>query len=201
MHRVADHDAPVRALQDSCQHRLQCAIDLDRDQPRTPLEDSQRERADPRPDLQDQIAAGQPGQRDDLPDRVRIGDEVLADRGLRPQPVPLQERARLSGTEHHAQPNNRAAFAEVARATSSAGTSFTVAIASATSETYAGSLDLPRCGTGVRNGASVSTTIRSRGARAAASRRSLAFLNVTTPANDRIAPASNARVASCAPPE
>src|SRR5438067_13549277 len=61
------------------------------------------------------------------------------------------------------QPNSRAAFSLVARATSSTDMSFTTAIASATCETYAGSFGRPRFGAGVRNGASVSTTIRSSG--------------------------------------
>ena len=48
----------------------------------------------------------------------------------------------------------------------------------------AGVLGLPRLGTGVRNGASVSARIRSAGAAAAASRRGWALGNVTFPAND-----------------
>ena len=48
----------------------------------------------------------------------------------------------------------------------------------------AGSLGLPRLGTGVRNGASVSARSNSGGAAAAASRSGCALPNVTLPAND-----------------
>src|SRR5215472_2289284 len=46
----------------------------------------------------------------------------------------------------------------------------------------AGEFGLPRCGTGVRYGASVSARISSGGATTAASRSGSAFLNVTLPA-------------------
>ena len=45
-----------------------------------------------------------------------------------------------------------------------------------------GAFGRPRNGVGVRNGASVSTRMRSRGVTASASRRFCAFLNVTLPA-------------------
>ena len=54
----------------------------------------------------------------------------------------------------------------------------------------AGWFGLPRCGTGVRYGASVSASSRSAGAARAASRRSPAFLNVTLPAKLITYPAS-----------
>ena len=50
--------------------------------------------------------------------------------------------------------------------------------------TWRGSLGLPRTGWGARNGASVSTSRRSAGTRAAASRSSGAFGKVTLPANE-----------------
>ena len=49
---------------------------------------------------------------------------------------------------------------------------------------------LPRCGTGARYGASVSTSTRSSGALAAAARTSSAFLNETIPLNERYAPSA-----------
>src|SRR4030095_6814275 len=51
-------------------------------------------------------------------------------------------------------------------------------------------LGCPRCGDGVRKGASVSQRIRSGGATRSASRRLSALLKVTVPANDRYAPRS-----------
>src|SRR5215204_6045955 len=62
-------------------------------------------------------------------------------------------------------------------------------------------LGCPRCGDGVRKGASVSTRIRSGGATRSASRRLSAFLNVTVPANDRYAPRSTHSRAKSASPE
>ncbi len=58
------------------------------------------------------------------------------------------------------------------------------------SAVIAGEFGLPRCGTGVRYGASVSASISSAGATSAASRRASAFLNVTLPAKLITYPAS-----------
>ena len=58
--------------------------------------------------------------------------------------------------------------------------------------TKAGSFVLPRCGTGARNGQSVSTSRRSSGTRAATSRTLSAFLNVTMPEIDTYQPRSSA---------
>jgi hypothetical protein len=60
---------------------------------------------------------------------------------------------------------------------------------------------LPRCGTGVRYGASVSASIRSAGAASAASRSDPAFLNVTFPAKLIRYPASAHTAAMAASPE
>ena len=53
-------------------------------------------------------------------------------------------------------------------------------------------LGRPRCGTGVRYGASVSTSTRSSGVTRSASRSGSAFLKVTVPAKDRQRPALHA---------
>ena len=65
----------------------------------------------------------------------------------------------------------------------------------------AGEFGLPRCGTGVRYGASVSASISSAGATSAASRRESAFLNVTLPAKLITYPASAHCAAIAASPE
>ena len=68
------------------------------------------------------------------------------------------------------------------------------------SATHAGSLRLPRCGTGARKGASVSTSTRSSGTNAATSRRVLAFGKVTMPESEMKNPRSSARRASSTVP-
>jgi hypothetical protein len=65
----------------------------------------------------------------------------------------------------------------------------------------AGELGLPRYGTGVRYGASVSARISSGGAASAAERSACAFLNVTFPAKLMTYPASAQRPAISASPE
>lgn len=75
--------------------------------------------------------------------------------------------------------------AAVAAATSSTGSDFNCATASPTTVTNAGLFCSPRCGTGARKGASVSTSSRSRGHTSRASRTFDAFLNVMIPLNER----------------
>ena len=57
-------------------------------------------------------------------------------------------------------------------------------IAAPTTVTRAGRLGFPRCGTGARNGLSVSISRRSRGTHAATSRRSCALRKVRMPENE-----------------
>src|SRR5680860_117887 len=96
--------------------------------------------------------------------------------------------------------NNVRATDRVESATSSTVRSVAAAIATPTSTTHAGSFSRPRCGTGARYGASVSTSIRSLGVMRAASRTSCAFLNDTMPLKESTAPSASARSASRSPP-
>src|SRR5689334_17357826 len=93
-----------------------------------------------------------------------------------------------------------AALAAVDAATSSDETPRAFANAAPTATTNAGSFGLPRYGSGARNGESVSTSMRSAGARRAASRNGSAFLNETMPLNDSKQPRFNAKRASSGPP-
>jgi len=77
--------------------------------------------------------------------------------------------------------NNVLAFAVVFDAMSSSGNSKSCARTSAVSTTYAGSLRLPRCGTGARYGQSVSSSKRSMPVATTASRMAPAVPNVTMP--------------------
>ena len=128
-----------------------------------------------------------PGEADDAAGDVRVGEEVLAERLARAHAVPVEQRADLGRRRHAARRRTpRAAFARV-----TVGDLVDVLAARGGQRradrptTYAGSLGLPRCGTGARYGASVSTSTRSAGASAAAARTSSAFLNDTMPLNDR----------------
>ena len=76
--------------------------------------------------------------------------------------------------------------------TSSTGAALHLGDRRADERQYAGSFGRPRCGTGARNGLSVSTSRRSSGHRAAASRTSAAFLNVTMPLNETNMPSAQA---------
>src|SRR4051812_3535608 len=80
--------------------------------------------------------------------------------------------------------NNLKKFSVVWRAISSGVTPRTSASTLATSDTYAGSLRLPRYGIGARYGASVSIRKRSAGTSLAIARRSAEFLKVTMPVNE-----------------
>ena len=76
------------------------------------------------------------------------------------------------------------AFSVVAFAISSTGNPFSLAISSATSFTYTGSLRFPRYGCGVKYGASVSINNLSNGISVATSFGVFAFLNVTGPPSE-----------------
>src|SRR5207253_6593456 len=81
-------------------------------------------------------------------------------------------------------PNSLKKFAVVASASFSGSSPLRRATNAAVSATNAGSHFWPRCGTGARNGESVSTSIWSAGSHLAVSWRSWAFLNVTIPLSD-----------------
>src|SRR6476646_8705298 len=77
--------------------------------------------------------------------------------------------------------NSLKKLAVVASASSSGSSPLSPATKLAVSATNAGSHFCPRCGTGARNGESVSTSIRSAGSHLAVACRSAAFLKVTMP--------------------
>src|SRR5205085_26862 len=92
------------------------------------------------------------------------------------------EPPRFRGDRRHAGcawRNSAKKFAVVARPMAATSTPRSRATSSATWRTKAGSLVLPRCGTGARYGESVSTSMRSSGTRQATSLSACAFLNVT----------------------
>ena len=95
----------------------------------------------------------------------------------------------------------RAAFARVISAISSGSTPRARASAAPTATTSAGSFGLPRYGSGVRNGESVSTSTRSAGVMRAASRSVVGVLERDDAAERQVAPAvERQRVASSGPP-
>src|SRR5688572_8854613 len=81
-------------------------------------------------------------------------------------------------------PKSRKKFSLVILASCSAGISLISASLLSVCRTNAGSLTFPRCGTGARYGASVSTRMRSSGADLATARISSAFLKVRMPENE-----------------
>ena len=92
------------------------------------------------------------------------------------------------------------AFRVVTSASCSSVSPCACASTSAVSRTLAGSLRWPRSGTGDRYGLSVSTSSRPRGAAAATSRSSAAFLYVSMPANETCSPiATYASIAARVP--
>src|SRR5262245_15807058 len=84
----------------------------------------------------------------------------------------------------------RPALLVVVPARRSNGTPRIVATASATTRTYPGSLRFPRCGTGARNGASVSMRRRSSGIVRTAARKASALRKVAIPEMERCRPRS-----------
>ncbi len=83
-------------------------------------------------------------------------------------------------------------MAVVAAATASRPTPLTSASFFAVATTKAGSQGFPRCGTGARNGVSVSTSMASSGRPAAAARMFSAARNVIIPEKDTRYPRSRA---------
>src|SRR5580698_2538043 len=203
------------------QHR----IHLDRGHLAGGREQGQGQRAEPRPDLEHDVLRFECGQRHDAPDRARVGDEVLAQPLGRPDvqlpgqvpDLPRGQRRRggarrrrvlaepaLPGgsggspprvsTAYHG-PKTRWPVAAMIAHSSATSSSLIAASARSVCTTWTGELDLPRFGTGVRNGASVSTSSDSGGATAAASRSGWAFLNVSVPAKLSTSPAATQRLA------
>ncbi len=101
--------------------------------------------------------------------------------------VPLMRRPAGGGSLE----KSRSTLALVAAAKASGSTPLTSASARAVWATKAGSLRLPRCGTGARKGASVSTSMRSSGTARATSRSASEFLKVATPEKETESPSSS----------
>ncbi len=120
-----------------------------------------------------------------LPKDGRDRGERLLDAGLElggaGMTCPTEAREGLTAVPLR---KRRSKFAVVAAATVSTSTPLTSASFFAVSTTNAGSHGLPRCGTGERNGVSVSTSIASRGRPAAAERMFSAARNVIIPEKD-----------------
>src|ERR1700722_8489391 len=151
-------------------------------------EQGQGQRAEPRPDFEHDVVRLERGQRHDAPDRARVGDEVLAEPLGRPdvqfagQVPDLARRQRRRGRVLYHGPKTRWPVASMIAHISATSSCLIAARARSVCTTWTGELDLPRFGTGVRNGASVSTSSDSGGATMAASRSGWAFLNVSVPA-------------------
>ena len=94
---------------------------------------------------------------------------------------PAAQNADFHASGLWAFPNNLKKLAVVVSANWSASSPLSSATKAAVSATNAGSHFWPRCGTGARNGESVSTSIWSAGSHFAVSWRSRAFLKVTIP--------------------
>src|SRR6266851_3032403 len=139
------------------------------------------------------LVLGEPKLRRDVGHRAqlrRLGDDDirrhLDRRGHRSLAGPSVASSRV--------PNARRALVVVPAETVSRDSPRARASAAATADTYAGSLRLPRWGTGARYGASVSTSSRSRG-HAITRSASVQFLKVIMPLKEKYAaiaiPASN----------
>ena len=158
------------------EHVGEPAVELDRAHVRAGVAQRERQRTETGPDLDHVVAGLHAREPHDVRGHVGVGEKVLTERLARSQPVLLEQRLDLA-RRHRSTPNTRAAFARVelgdlARRRRRAR----AASAAPTIETNAGSLGLPRCGTGARYGLSVSTNTRSAGASAAAARTSSADL-------------------------
>ena len=163
--------------------RQPAAVDLEGVHQLRPLEHRPREQPAGGPDLEDDVLGADRRLVDDGAQDVLVDQVVLAValERVRARGATAVARARPSAGGAHvsrtsASPKTRRALAVVSAASSSAGTPRTSATSAAVCATQAGTLLLPRLGTGVRNGASVSTMIRSPRTFFAASRSSAAFL-------------------------
>src|SRR5258705_6889344 len=120
----------------------------------------------------------------------------LGDSGRRP----AAENADFHASALWAFLNSLKKLAVVASPSASVSSPRNSATKAAVSATNAGSHFWPRCGTGARNGASVSTSIWSAGSHFAMSWRSWAFLKVTIPLSETKKPRSRPLRASPAEP-
>ena len=132
---------------------------------------------------------------------VLVGEEVLAERLRRPDAVARRAaRGSRSASPFDAEDARRVRardLGDLARARRRAR----AASAAPTATTSAGSFGLPRYGSGVRNGESVSTRMRSAGAMRAASRSVVGVLERDDAAERQVAAARRARArASSGPP-
>src|SRR5262249_58564005 len=150
-------------------------VDLDRVHKRDAVGEEAREDPAAGADLEHDVVRGELGEPLDHPQDVLVDQEVLPEFFL---------RARVH------RPKQRAAFASICAASSPGSALRACASAATVGTTFAGSFDLPRSGTGVRYGESVSARMRSAGTAYAEERRSCAFLYVTLPANETYQPRS-----------
>ena len=93
LHGIGGED-PRPTARDLGQRLDETPVDLDSGHLGAGLEQSQRQRAEARPDLDNGVTRLHPRQPDDLADRVLIDDEVLSQRAVRLEAVPghdLQE--------------------------------------------------------------------------------------------------------------
>ena len=186
--RVVVHDLDIASLDDFFEDRHEMTIELDRAHVRARVGQRDRERTDAGTDLDDPIARLQLREPHDAARGVRVGEEVLTERLRRPHAVAGQELGDLA-RGHRSTPNARAAFARVISAMSSGSTPRARASAAPTATTSAGSFGLPRNGSGVRNGESVSTRMRSAGVIRAASRQVVGVLERDDAAERQVAAA------------
>ena len=112
-----------------------------------------------------------------LPRGTTPGTPAVLPRGTTPGPPAV-----LPGGRPPDPPKRRSPVASITAHSFATSSCLTAASARTVFATWAGVLDLPRFGAGVRNGLSVSASMSSAGRQAAASLSAAAFPNVTVPA-------------------
>src|SRR5262249_47736323 len=142
-----------------------------------------RQHAEPRSDLEHDVARRELREPSDHAEDVLVGEEVLAELLLR--------------RDAHAMPKQAAAFSSICRSRAGGSSPPACARAASVCTTYAGSFRLPRSGCGARYGESVSARMRSAGTCVALRRRSTAFGNVALPAKDTYQRRSSAAGSRC----
>ena len=179
------HDLDVAARDDLFEDRHEVTVELDRAHVRARVASATRERTDAGADLDDASPGCTSARRTMRAAVFGVGEEVLTERLATAGRRAREQRADLA-RRHRSTPNTRAAFARVSSAISLGVDAARPRPARRRPRrrTRARSA-CPRYGSGVRNGESVSTSMRSAGVSAAAARRSSAFLNETMPLNDR----------------
>src|SRR5665213_422270 len=161
-------------------------VDLDRGHEGAGSVERERQRSKAGSDLENLVARTYRREACDPLGEIRVHHEVLTKRLRRSHARRAEQIHRLAPPEPTRFPHDgiwktRAVFSRVSAANVAIGVPRTAATASPTTATHAGSFRCPRCGTGAKYGASVSTRIRSSGTKRAASRSAPAFLNVTMP--------------------